>query len=37
MCERFFEAGWIARTGTHRAVKVTEPGKLALAQHLGIT
>jgi DNA-binding transcriptional ArsR family regulator len=37
VCRRFFDEGWITRTGTHRAVKVTDPGKRALAEHLGIT
>jgi DNA-binding transcriptional ArsR family regulator len=37
VCRHFFDAGWVTRTGTHRAVKLTDPGRAALAQHLGIT
>ncbi|MEV4320478.1 helix-turn-helix domain-containing protein [Actinocrispum sp. NPDC049592] len=37
VCGHFFDAGWITRTGTHRAVKLTAPGRQALREELGIT
>jgi DNA-binding transcriptional ArsR family regulator len=37
LCGLVFDSGWITRTGTHRAVKLTEHGTQALARHLGLT
>ncbi|TCO60923.1 ArsR/SmtB family transcription factor [Actinocrispum wychmicini] len=37
VCQHFFDAGWITRTGTHRAVRLTDPGRHAVRDHLGIT
>lgn len=37
VCQHFFDAGWITRTGTHRAVRLTGPGRHAVEEHLGIT
>lgn len=36
VCGHFFAAGWIRRTGTHRAVRVTPAGHTALQDLLGI-
>jgi DNA-binding transcriptional ArsR family regulator len=36
VCGHFFAAGWIRRTGTHRAVRVTPAGQAALRDLLGI-
>ncbi|MGZ4428898.1 MAG: ArsR/SmtB family transcription factor [Nocardioidaceae bacterium] len=36
LCRHFFEAGWLERTATHRAVRVTGAGNLALRDLLGI-
>ncbi|RKN47169.1 helix-turn-helix domain-containing protein [Streptomyces hoynatensis] len=37
LCRHAFEAGWVARRGTGRAVRLTEAGRAALSAHLGLT
>jgi DNA-binding transcriptional ArsR family regulator len=37
VCQVFFDAGWITRTGTHRAVRLTDTGRAAVRDTLGIT
>jgi DNA-binding transcriptional ArsR family regulator len=37
MCRRFLDSGWITRTGTARAVRVTPDGRRGLAEVLGIS
>ncbi|MFJ3673081.1 ArsR/SmtB family transcription factor [Streptomyces sp. NPDC090106] len=37
LCRHALDAGWCVRIGSERAVKVTEAGERALAEHLGIT
>ncbi|GAB3889133.1 winged helix-turn-helix domain-containing protein [Kibdelosporangium lantanae] len=37
VCQVFFDAGWITRTGTHRAVRLTDTGRTAIHDTLGIT
>lgn len=34
--DRLFELGWLRRTSTHRAVRLTEPGRAGLAETLGV-
>lgn len=36
ICRHAFEAGWLSRIGTTRAVKLTDTGRTALARHLGL-
>ncbi|WP_250279772.1 winged helix-turn-helix domain-containing protein [Frankia sp. Cppng1_Ct_nod] len=36
LCERFFDAGWVVRIGSDRAVRLTPDGKTALRNLLGI-
>lgn len=36
VCRAFFDAGWVTRTGSGRAVKLTPPGQAALGEHLGL-
>jgi DNA-binding transcriptional ArsR family regulator len=36
VCGAFFSAGWIARTGSSRAVRLTPAGETALHEHLGL-
>jgi DNA-binding transcriptional ArsR family regulator len=36
VCQAFFDAGWIARTGSSRAVRLTAAGETALHEHLGL-
>ena len=36
VCTAFFARGWIARTGSTRAVVVTPPGETALAELCGL-
>lgn len=36
LCRHAFDAGWIRRIGTTRAVAVTDVGRDALARHLGV-
>ncbi|MBP2327468.1 DNA-binding transcriptional ArsR family regulator [Kibdelosporangium banguiense] len=36
VCQAFFDAGWITRTGSSRAVRVTATGETALHKQLGI-
>nr|BFE77662.1 hypothetical protein GCM10020093_002630 [Planobispora longispora] len=36
MCRHAFDAGWIARIGTTRAVTVTATGRHAFQDHLGL-
>jgi DNA-binding transcriptional ArsR family regulator len=37
VCRVFFDSGWITRTGTHRAVRLTDTGRAAVRDTLGIT
>jgi DNA-binding transcriptional ArsR family regulator len=37
LCRHTFDAGWIVRIGTSRAVALTDAGKHALQHHLGLT
>jgi DNA-binding transcriptional ArsR family regulator len=36
LATRFFELGWVERTRSSRAVRVTKPGRRALARELGV-
>jgi DNA-binding transcriptional ArsR family regulator len=36
LATRFFELGWVERTRSSRAVRVTKPGRKALARELGV-
>ncbi|BAU82354.1 arsR family transcriptional regulator [Streptomyces laurentii] len=36
ICRHAFDAGWLTRVGTTRAVRLTETGHTALAHHLGL-
>jgi DNA-binding transcriptional ArsR family regulator len=36
VCGAFFDAGWVARTGSSRAVRLTAAGETALHEHLGL-
>jgi DNA-binding transcriptional ArsR family regulator len=36
VCQAFFEAGWVARTGSSRAVRLTSTGETALHERLGL-
>jgi DNA-binding transcriptional ArsR family regulator len=36
LCSRLFAAGWIERTGSHRAVRLTTTGESALQDQLGL-
>lgn len=36
VCDRFLSAGWIERIGTHRAVRLTADGEVALREQLGL-
>lgn len=36
VCSRFFQAGWIERIGSDRAVRLTVTGKAALRDRLGL-
>ncbi|WP_425608702.1 ArsR/SmtB family transcription factor [Streptomyces albipurpureus] len=37
LCLHAFDAGWITRIGTTRAVAITDTGQRALREHLGLT
>lgn len=37
VCETFLARGWVTRIGSGRAVRVTEPGRAALGDLLGLT
>ncbi|MFG3254373.1 ArsR/SmtB family transcription factor [Streptomyces sp. NPDC048172] len=37
LCGHAFDAGWITRIGTTRAVALTDAGRAALHEHLGLT
>jgi hypothetical protein len=36
VCRHAFDAGWITRTGASRAVELTDAGRAALHEHLGV-
>lgn len=37
LTERLFELDWLRRASTHRSVRLTETGRIGLADTLGVT